>query len=702
MDRSDALLTRWRLIDAIEGAGPSALVLLVAGAGSGKSTLLRQWQERTSAAAAVVSITDDQDAGRLAAAVATAVAEVVPDGSELRRRAAGREVDWSCDLVPRLLAVVADNPVTLALDDVHLIQSASGKELLSTLVWQWPEGCALVLSGRARPRVPLTRRQIGAPIRVLGEPDLDFDEAELRQLADAAGARFDPTELLERTGGWPAGLRLAVLAAGADGIPGSVDDYLRTQVLAAFDDDELDFLGHLAALAPAPASLLDLAQNRNDTLTTLRELVGRGLPMVDVPGDGDVTSPVVVHALLADVLVSRLRARQPGRVEAVVDLAIAAAERADELDYVLDLLDRHELTEQARVLPYRYMAHLVMNGWYRRLASWLDRYDVEQLSSDPMLVFPYSNVLRPRDEATVRALFARHAHDTTTVLPDGLTPPMAARRLLVAYGLAPADPDDTELLGGWRQCLGVQRAWDLYAADRLEEADEQLVKLEGSAHKYAVTNSVRLAKRSIIALEEGRVDEAVELVGQARRIIEDGRMDETALSFLVDAATIKLARREGDLDGAERAATAARTKMAMVGDGTMLQRVTTLIEIGHLYLDLGHGHPTEELLVEAEAILGRWPGTPRVHRQAHQLARRLERSPERHHRARLDGRTITSAELRVLHFLPSHFTLPRIAQELTVSTSTVKTQCLSLYRKLGVNSRSEAVTAARQLELLPR
>ena len=62
--------------------------------------------------------------------------------------------------------------------------------------------------------------------------------------------------------------------------------------------------------------------------------------------------------------------------------------------------------------------------------------------------------------------------------------------------------------------------------------------------------------------------------------------------------------------------------------------------------------------------------------------------------------SLTIAELRVLRFLPSHRSFREIADQLGVSANTVKTQAHAVYRKLGVASRSEAVTQATAAGLL--
>jgi LuxR family maltose regulon positive regulatory protein len=61
---------------------------------------------------------------------------------------------------------------------------------------------------------------------------------------------------------------------------------------------------------------------------------------------------------------------------------------------------------------------------------------------------------------------------------------------------------------------------------------------------------------------------------------------------------------------------------------------------------------------------------------------------------------LTDAELRLLPLLTTHLSFPEIATELFLSPNTVKTQANSIYRKLGVSTRSQAVTQARELGLL--
>jgi LuxR family maltose regulon positive regulatory protein len=63
-------------------------------------------------------------------------------------------------------------------------------------------------------------------------------------------------------------------------------------------------------------------------------------------------------------------------------------------------------------------------------------------------------------------------------------------------------------------------------------------------------------------------------------------------------------------------------------------------------------------------------------------------------------RDLTTAELRILQFLPTHLSFPQIATKVYVSPNTVKTQAQAIYRKLDASSRREAVDRARSAGLL--
>jgi LuxR family maltose regulon positive regulatory protein len=62
--------------------------------------------------------------------------------------------------------------------------------------------------------------------------------------------------------------------------------------------------------------------------------------------------------------------------------------------------------------------------------------------------------------------------------------------------------------------------------------------------------------------------------------------------------------------------------------------------------------------------------------------------------------SLSERELEVLRLLNSKLSVPEIAEELTVSPSTVRTHVRVIYSKLGVHGRLEAIQKAREMGLI--
>jgi len=84
-----------------------------------------------------------------------------------------------------------------------------------------------------------------------------------------------------------------------------------------------------------------------------------------------------------------------------------------------------------------------------------------------------------------------------------------------------------------------------------------------------------------------------------------------------------------------------------------------------------------------------------IRRRPPAIAERFERYAEQ-----LCVSVMTAAELRLLPMLSTHLSFPEIARELFLSRNTVKSQAISIYRKLGVSSRTQALEKAAELGLL--
>jgi LuxR family transcriptional regulator, maltose regulon positive regulatory protein len=125
--------------------------------------------------------------------------------------------------------------------------------------------------------------------------------------------------------------------------------------------------------------------------------------------------------------------------------------------------------------------------------------------------------------------------------------------------------------------------------------------------------------------------------------------------------------------------------------------VQARIELARVDLALADQAGARTLMREIEDLLKRRPGLGTLADQAQAL--RAQLAGERG--SNVPGASaLTAAELRLLPLLPTHLSLPEIAEQMFLSHSTIKTEAMSVYRKLGVSSRSQAVARSRELGLL--
>jgi LuxR family maltose regulon positive regulatory protein len=116
-----------------------------------------------------------------------------------------------------------------------------------------------------------------------------------------------------------------------------------------------------------------------------------------------------------------------------------------------------------------------------------------------------------------------------------------------------------------------------------------------------------------------------------------------------------------------------------------------------VYLALTDVAGARTVLREVDELLRRRPHLGMLGQQADQLRTLVDTM-----RADVLGASsLTAAELRLLPLLATHLTFREIGEQLHVSSHTVKTQAMSIYRKLRVSSRSQAIQRAQQLGLLP-
>ena len=159
------------------------------------------------------------------------------------------------------------------------------------------------------------------------------------------------------------------------------------------------------------------------------------------------------------------------------------------------------------------------------------------------------------------------------------------------------------------------------------------------------------------------------------------------------AQALALAHR-GDEAQARVDADHAATCLALLRDSAPWLGVLARVALARARAKLGDGGQARALLGEAREL-----GDDEAHPliagwTAHTLTLIDDLGSD------AGGPALTTAELRTLQYLPTHLSLREIGERLHVSRNTVKTHTVSIYRKLEVTSRSEAVGVGRELGLL--
>lgn len=329
---------RQQLLARLEAMPRRRLTLLAAPAGWGKTTLANEWLAGEPNVAWVALDSADNDPARFWAYVFAALDRALPQVSEHALMALQHTQPPP---VAALLASVLNNlarlsePVTLVLDDYHLITNDAIHADADLLIERAPPQLHLVLTSRAEPPLALARLRARGQLCELHAADLQFDLAETTAFfADVMHIDLAPEQVqtvLARTEGWIAGLQLAGLALQecADhtdfvrafaGTHRYILDYLTDEVLRRQPAAVQHFLLHTALLERLHGPLCDTLTGRHDGALMLEQLERAHVFVVPLDQEGCWYR---YHHLFADVLRKRLQQCAPASVPLLHERAAA-------------------------------------------------------------------------------------------------------------------------------------------------------------------------------------------------------------------------------------------------------------------------------------------------------------------------------------------------------------------------------------------
>jgi len=612
-------------------------------------------------------------------------------------------------VLPRLVNALAEmDEVALVLDDFHRLSSPSTRETIAWFVSQLPANVQLVISSRTDPALALGTLRVRGQLLELRADELRFTAQEAEEfLNERLGLDLDDEDidlLLARTEGWPAGIYLAALSlAGTedkhalvtafDGTSAHVVDFLAGEVLATHSPELQRFMLRTSVLERLCGPLCDAVLDDRGSARTLDELARTNLFLLPLD---DRRRWFRFHHLFAQILRVELEKREP-------HLGPGLHRRAFEWHGEFGTTDEaihHALAatafpEVSRLLTETWV-HYANAGRIESIHGWLAHIP-DDGHQRLLLTRAWVAALRGK-ETEMRAAAARAralGGLDDGPLPDGFVSVESSLSVLEAtfgWGDVSAilshgarserlEPPDSP----WRPVITWALGWAHYCNGDLDQAERWLSETTAiaPAAEQWIVGVAAIADLSLIAGMRGRrsqqlrlAEEAVEVTGRAGLLdaVEDGEVH-TAYGVALAAH----GRAEAALSSLEKGVFLRRLW------GQKLDLIDGLTALASTVAELGDRERASALFDEAQELAGRCAdaGVLPARLAAARRAARLDRAPA--------DDELTERELTVLRHLASDLSEREIAAELYLSFNTVHSHVKSIYRKLGVSSRAEAV-----------
>ena len=215
----------------------------------------------------------------------------------------------------------------------------------------------------------------------------------------------------------------------------------------------------------------------------------------------------------------------------------------------------------------------------------------------------------------------------------------------------------------------------------------------GSVETYALA----LTERALLAADGGDRIRASSLLDGALEAMRTHGLESYPTSALTFATAARFELRHGHSPEAFAILASARALRSGLGRSLPWLAVQTRLELAEADVALRDAPAARELLAEVDELLAGRPEPGVLRHRRDLLAAAVDAVP-----ASVDGRSVglTAAELRLVPMLATHLSFREIGMRFFLSRNTVKTQAISVYRKLGASSRSEAVVRAYSLGLI--
>jgi LuxR family maltose regulon positive regulatory protein len=716
-------LPRKRLTDALVGAH-EPVALLAAPPGFGKTTLLRQWRAAEKRPFVLVTGSpEDNEPVILWKRIIEAIRAVEP-GFESSSQAAlyAPSADLEGVVLPLLGSDLRQltRGLVVALDDYQVIQNRKCHQSLEVFLRWMPENVTLALTSRADPPIPLGTLRAGGDLFELRALDLCFTEEEeatlLNETLELGLSAPALRALHQHTEGWPAGVYLASLslqkagdrAAFVDAFSGSnrlVVDYLTEVVLDSLDSRRRQFLLETSILDSISAGLADAVTGRPRSAELLDDLDRSNVFLVALD---DERAWYRYHQLFGELLHSQLL-RHQGKLVPILHRRASCwyAEHGYTDAAIRHAVAGGDLAAGVELVAAAWAPMLDSVEAHRTL-RWLASLGEDTISADARLSLAraWGASMTDQPAQAVHALEAAKGLGLEGTLPDGSSLRAAAavvescfpRGDVGAMHVAARRADDLqgELEPQWRPLACLSLGWAEYLSGNWKEAETALQAATAAAveQQQWLHASIASSLLAHLALAKDEHDLGEPRARDALDALEKHvRSDPLAAGMAETALGAVLARAGGT---AEAGRNLSRGLVHLRAHGDPLLVAEALLVAAPVRRKLQSAAKGRSCIAEARALLEGCLDAGILEERLEEVARTLTPG---YRRAGAET-DLTERELEVLRYLAEGLPKRDIGVELFLSYNTIHSHTKSIYQKLRVSSRSEAVEKARALGAL--
>jgi LuxR family transcriptional regulator, maltose regulon positive regulatory protein len=720
---------REALVARLSDAPGARLALIRAPAGWGKSTLLSQWRSTEAGRRAFAWVTvdsSDSDPVRFWTYVLEALRSADPElGARSLALLRAPGVDLVGEMVPVLIGELEafGRPLVLALDDYHQLEGDAVHAGIRRLLDYLPDHVCVAIATRTEPPLQVPRLRARGRLVEVDAEELRFSRADaglvLNQLLGLELPDEDVAALHQRAEGWPAAVYLAGLSlrhrsdrhefivrfAGDDR---HIVDYLGEEVLADLDPDTRELLLRTSILERVNGPLCDAIAESTGSARKLDTLARSNLFVVALDDRRDWYR---YHHLFRACLNAELRIASTELIPELHRRASSWFQRTGEVTEAINHAIAGRDFPAASELLAAHWNELVSTGGLRTVEMWLMALPENVVTGDARLCLAraWTSFAKGALEEVLPCLDTAEAAPVPGPLLDGTTSVASgAATLRASYWLRIGDFGKTvsyarEALalehGPWRaisaNCIGTAFYW----LDETAQARQQLeATIEVGRELVPLVALFAVGLLALMDCERQDWTAVSRGLHAARQMIEAGGLDEFWMTAGIVLAGGLASEHGGDLTGAEMAM--ARSLVLYRRGQAPVEIANALLHLARLHVRKGHDAVASDEINEAAMLIRSCPDPgPRIHR--------LLLQARAHARTNAPGtpwptgvEALSDGELRVLRLLASDLTQREIGAELYVSFNTIKSHTRSIFRKLGASTREQAVSRARELELI--